>query len=651
MKKLLVYFVLLVSTFSYSQKDKSSKIGQTSIKELQMPFYEKDSSATAVILYEHANLYTDPDNDYKTRTDYYFRIKIFHKNAFELATINIPLYQKEKIIDIQAITYSFSENGSIKKDYISQNAIFSIKENDDIHTEKFTLPNVTEGSVIEYSYSIISPYTKIDDWNFQSSYPKIKSEFDAAILGNFIYNVKLVGFQELDKSESSIKKKCVYVDGLGEGGCIIYSFGMKDIPAFVEEKYMLSKKNYLSKITFDLKTVTNTRGITEKYTTTWKEADGKLKTQFFNNQTSKDSYFKKRIPENIFAISDELQKAKEIYRFIQKHFTWNGKNWTNEDAKLKDSFDEKVGNVAEINLSLYNSLKAADLHANLVVLATRNHGIPTKLFPVIYDFNYVIVRIQIDNETYYLDATDPYLAFGQVPVNTLNGDVRVLDFKNDGYWQMLQPRDISEKIISASLVLNENGDFSGDLDLTTSGYYALEKRKKIVNLTKEAYISDFEKQNPDVTIDNYKIENTEELEKKLEEFFEISISMEEDLTEKIRLNPFLFERLNENPFKLKERLYPVDFAFPYKETYKLSLKIPENYTITSLPENKSIVLPNSSGILIFKIAENEGMLQVYLNINIRKKIFRSEEYTTLKDFFNQIITIQKQFIVLEKRNN
>ena len=40
-----------------------------------------------------------------------------------------------------------------------------------------------------------------------------------------------------------------------------------------------------------------------------------------------------------------------------------------------------------------------------------------------------------------------------------------------------------------------------------------------------------------------------------------------------------------------------------------------------------------------------------LNINIRKKIFRSEEYTALKDFFNQIITIQRQYIVLEKRNN
>ena len=97
MRILLVYLVLLVSTFSYSQKNKSSKIGQTSVKELQMPFYEKDSSASAVILYEHANLYTDPDNDYKTRTDYYFRVKIFHKNAFELSTINIPLYKKEKI--------------------------------------------------------------------------------------------------------------------------------------------------------------------------------------------------------------------------------------------------------------------------------------------------------------------------------------------------------------------------------------------------------------------------------------------------------------------------------------------------------------------------------------------------------------------------
>ena len=67
----------------------------------------------------------------------------------------------------------------------------------------------------------------------------------------------------------------------------------------------------------------------------------------------------------------------------------------------KHAFLEKTGNIGEINLSLYNSLKAADIDASLVVLSTRNNGLPTKLFPVIFHFNYVIVKAVINNKDYY----------------------------------------------------------------------------------------------------------------------------------------------------------------------------------------------------------------------------------------------------------
>ena len=82
----------------------------------------------------------------------------------------------------------------------------------------------------------------------------------------------------------------------------MYTYAMENIPAFKEEAYMLSEKNYKSKLAFDLKTYTSPRGGVEKYTTTWKEADKKLKSIFFNNQTSKKGYFKKRLPEEILII-------------------------------------------------------------------------------------------------------------------------------------------------------------------------------------------------------------------------------------------------------------------------------------------------------------------------------------------------------------
>ena len=298
MKKLLV-LLLLFTIITNAQKEKSTQIGRATLNELQMAFYDKDSTATAVVLYEHANVYLDPNNDYNTRTDYYFRIKTLDKSASDLANISIDQYKKCKVKNIKGITYNTSDIGAMQKSILSKDKIFIVDQNESWKTHRFTMPNIKEGSIIEYSYSIISPYLGVDDWYFQSDIPKIKSEFDAAILGNYRYNVALTGYLKLDKEDTSINKKCVYIQGLGQGACILYSFGMKDIPAFKEEDFMLSKKNYISHISFELETYTTSRGIVENYTKTWKDADKRLKKIFLNNQTSKKSFFRKNIPENI----------------------------------------------------------------------------------------------------------------------------------------------------------------------------------------------------------------------------------------------------------------------------------------------------------------------------------------------------------------
>lgn len=640
--------LLLFTTILVAQKEKSSKMGQTTLEELKMSVYDKDSTATAVVLYEHANRYPDNNKSEIPRTDYYFRIKIFDKASFNSANITINLFKEQKLLDLRAVTYNLTEVGSIDKETLQETAIFKTKEGKDWTVIKFTLPNIKEGSVIEYRYSISSPYLGITDWFFQSDIPKIKSEYDVSILGNYKYNIRIVGFLELDKNKPSIDENCVYINGFGNGACSVYSFGMHHIPAFKEEDYMLSKKNYISKLSFDLKSRMSYDGKVKNFTTTWKQADKTLKKQFFNNQTSQKNYFKRRIPESILAIENNLERVKKVFSFIRNHYTWNEKYWTNEDAKVKEAFEDKSGDVGEINLSLYNSLKAANIAANLVVLSTRNNGLSTKLFPVIYDYNYVIVKTVIAGKPYFLDATDKFLPFGQVPIKTLNGEARVIDFKEESTWEALEPKIKSSKNINAKLVLNEDGAFSGTLMIRRNGYFASNQRKKN-SLTKENdYLENFESKNPDLEVDDYKVNNLENLEKSLVEVFKIKLLMEENLAKKTRINPIFFDRIKENPFKLKERNYPVDFAYPRKFNYLLNLEIPEGYKITQLPENKAISLPNKAGSFIFKTVKKGNIIKVYSRLNISKRIFQASEYYALKEFYKQIIITENSYIVIEK---
>lgn len=623
-------------------------MGKTTLEELKMTVYDKDSTATAVVLYEHANVYIDPANNYETRTDYYYRIKLLDKSSFDLANISIPTYKKKRVIDLEAITYNISGN-RIVKNHLLEKDIYTTEEGKDWEVKKFTLSNLQEGSVIEYMYSILSPYLGISDWVFQSEIPKIKSEFDAAILGNYKYNIRLIGFLKLDKDKPSINKKCVYIDGIGEGACVIYSYGMNNIPAFKEEDYMLSKKNYMSRLSFDLESYTNTRGIKDNYTTTWEEADKELKDQFFNNQTSKKSFFKKRIPEDILTTENNLEKAKKIFYFLQNHFTWNGKFWTNEDAKVKQAFNDTTGDVGEINLSLYNSLKVAELDAELVVLSTRNNGIPTKLYPIIYDYNYVIVKTNIDGVDYFLDATDKFLPFGQVPKRTLNGEARIINFDESGSWVILKPKEKTQRNVTAKLILNEDGEFEGNLIISRTGYFASDHRTKLNQLSEDAYLEEFESENPDLEVIDYKVNSEKEIEKQLQEIFKVKISMNEDLKNSNRINPFFFERLKKNPFKLKERNYPVDFAYPINSNYALSLQIPDNYKVTQLPENKAISIPNNGGRFILKVIQKENSITIFVRFSINKKMYSNDEYFTLKEYFKQIIIAENSYLTVEKK--
>ncbi len=643
--------MLLSSFIMMGQQEKSAKLGNTTLEELKMTTYTKDSIAGALVLYEEANRYPDESNQNSPRTDFYFRIKIFDKSAFDLANITVYLRKNERLIHTSAITYNLTETDHINKKYLNSKNIYTTKQSDFWRFKKFTLPNIKEGSVIEYKYSIISPYLDIDDWLFQSDIPKIKSVFKASILGNYKYNIKITGFQKLSVNNAKIKRDCVYVPGIGNGSCAEYVYEMDTIPAFKEEAYMLSKKNYVSKLSFDIVSKTSYKGEVKSYTTTWKKADVNLKNYFFNNQISKKSFFKKELPLNITSIEDDLERAKKVFTFIQNHYTWNGNYWRNDDAKVKNAFNEKSGDIGEINLSLFNSLKAVGIDTKLVVLSTRNNGLPTKLYPIIFDYNYVLVQAEINNTLYYLDATDKFLAFGQIPLKTINGEARVLDFKEDSYWVTLKPKEKSIKNSIVQLSLNENGNFEGSFMTRLSGYFAKSKREKLAVINNDNYLDKFESEYVNIEVDDYKNKNLEVLDKKISETFKIRLINDDNESNDgtIKINPVLFDRVKNNPFKLEERNYPVDFGYSFNKNYSINITIPDNYTILQLPKDKAIALPDKGGSFIYKTLKQNNKITIYSRININRRIFSKDEYFNLKEFYKQIINTEKSLITLKKK--
>ena len=143
-----------------------------------------------------------------------------------------------------------------------------------------------------------------------------------------------------------------------------------------------------------------------------------------------------------------------MYRFVKAHYNWNGKFGIFRNNNVKKAFEEGLGNVAEINITLINLLNASGIDTDLALISTRMHGLPKKSHPVMSDFNYVVAKTEIDGETYLLDATEKEMPFGMLPYRCLNYYGRVMDLDGDSYWMDIEPEKLNGRTVRVNLELD-----------------------------------------------------------------------------------------------------------------------------------------------------------------------------------------------------
>ncbi|MDO9594628.1 MAG: hypothetical protein Q7J19_06515, partial [Lutibacter sp.] len=418
MKKIAILLLSFITINSYSQKNTEYTFGVLKNEELNLKTYNLDTVANALVLYESGHtVFKIKSDKVIISTKHYKKIKIFNREGYKHASFSIRLYNNktgfESVDEIKAITHNH-----LNKTFLSKSEIFEEKVSENWKEVKFTMPNLKEGSIIEVEYTLETPFKfNLTGWEFQSDIPKIFSQYKASIPGNYFYNRKLNGYLKLKTNSSTIKKDCFSIPGnAGSANCEEVTYVMENIPAFEVEEYMTDKENFISKIKFELSEFLWFDGSKEKYTTTWEAVDREFKTdKNIGGQFKKNKLFIDKLPTEIKLLNSDLEKAKAVYSFIQDHFTWNNKYGIFGNINLKEAFENKVGNVGEINISLINALKAAGLKGELILLSTRENGFPTKLHPVITDFNYIIAKVTIDNKTYLLDATNKLAPFGLLP--------------------------------------------------------------------------------------------------------------------------------------------------------------------------------------------------------------------------------------------
>ncbi|RKR84251.1 uncharacterized protein DUF3857 [Mucilaginibacter gracilis] len=649
----LIVVIILFSVKMYAQDFPEGKFNSA---DIEMTSYDKDPTAHAVVLKEFGKTWVSTADHLPIIHEYHVKIKIFDDKGFNEGNVAISLYNHgenyETVRDIKAHTFYKDDNGLVREADLDPAKIYKEKKSKNIDLVKFALPNLRKGCVIEYSYSTESPYHyNFHSWDFQSDIPKIYSEYEVHIPAVYEYNIVLRGYLSLTKSNAELERECFDFYGT-KADCSKINYIMSDVPAFVEESDMTAPSNYISAMYFELAAMTNENGVKNKITQEWTDIDRELKgNDYFGTQMKRKELLKDRIPASILAIPDTLAKAQAIYTHLQKWFKWDHIFSMYSDDGIKKALDSHTGHVGDINLSLISALNAAGISADAVILSTRDNGAINKLFPQTSDFDYVVARLIIHNKVYMLDATDPLLAFGMLPLRCINDQGRVMSLSKPSYWIDMVETNKSTRTSSLDLTIQSDGKIKGTVSTYYVGYAAYKKRLSIKRFNSvDEYVENLAENNPKLKISKSEITNLDSLNSPLSEKYDIVINNSNNTNgDNIVFNPAFWDELTENPFKLKERTYPVDLGSTLDHRVIVALHYPANYVITRQPEPVSIGLPNKGGKFVTLVEAGDQVFNYSEVHQLSKAIYQPEEYPYIKELYNKIIQNQKATIVLSKK--
>lgn len=149
-----------------------------------------------------------------------------------------------------------------------------------------------------------------------------------------------------------------------------------------------------------------------------------------------------------------------------------------------------------------NGLLGLGYKAHILLAATRDKGFPSDIHPSFYDYDYVLVRLEIDNKIYSPDATDKYTPFGLLPYRVLNHHGRVFNYNGGSFWQDTRVFQTSSHQIIVLAKLEPDGTLNSKVNERHTDYFARNKRE----IVSKKNITDYKKEK-EKSFHNHKISN------------------------------------------------------------------------------------------------------------------------------------------------
>lgn len=631
----LFYFILLLLMSSLGNAQ-DYVIERIKVEDFEEKRYALDTTAAAVIDYQIGTTYYEvAGRNFNIITEVKTRVKIFTKDGYKHATVQIPLYRdratRELLTVSNASTYNLVD-GKIERTRMKNDGEFLEKIEGNHYLATFTLPNVKEGSIIEYTTKVSSPYISyVPDWHFQYDIPVKVSEFT-------FRPDKNLDFYKYIRGGETIRQMTVGDE---------YKYKASNVPALKNEGYVDNINNYRSSVLHTLSSY-KTRIGSERVAGNWEDVVKNIyDDEKFGNQLKKTDYVNDIVQQLTANLTTSEEKEKAIHEYVRDNFTWNRQLDVLTEGNLSNVFKNKVGNSAEINLLTVAMMRAANLKAHPIILATREKGIT--YMPSRTAFNNVIVGVEHFDKVNLYDATNKFTSKNILPIANLNWIGRMVRANGTSNDVILEPQHKSLNRVFATLNLDtDNGSINGSVRRVLNQYEAYLYRNQFHDRSEEKHFEYLEDKYK-MDVDSLAIKNMNDINENIEEYYTFNKEAAFDkIGDKIYVKPAFIFTNSENPFKLEQRTFPIDFIYPNDNNYSVTINIPEGYEIDYLPKSKAVETETKSVTTRWTIHSDDKKVLVRWNITFNKAYISGNEYQNIKMIFNELINFMDERIVFRK---
>ena len=180
--------------------------------------------------------------------------------------------------------------------------------------------------------------------------------------------------------------------------------------------------------------------------------------------------------------ADPQEALSQIYAFVRDEFKTIDRGLPVADRSLNDVLRYRKGSEVEKNLVFIRLLRSAGIQADPILLNTGAPVVPTQLAAAITQFDFIIARVQLAGQAYYIDTNDRAMPWFLPAEEKWSEQGLVISDEQAELILLKQPAELNLVRGATNVVVDSSGQVSASSQLDFNGYPALRWQRRLAGL-------------------------------------------------------------------------------------------------------------------------------------------------------------------------